>query len=272
MDSQGFVSLRFLGDFKRIASMTRDMEMLRVSAAQSKIMELRQGDDGEDRVRRRDGWEQWVISSMEERDPSARNPGPSAQSYQPRRAQYGPLFPTFAESPYSMAGPMRSPSWGVSGYNEISGVISPGYPQPNIANEHEMNEHATPFNGPGSGMNGDRNEAPIPPSGPQGHSRSSSFVPAINGAESNTVTNGHDGGNQNPEVPASDQENIFPNDKVPSVWVYARKGGDDALPFASHATRTHSQGSRGDIDASGNGLTSPTFASGLRGGAASPEQ
>lgn len=272
MDSQGFVSLRFLGDFKRIASMTRDMEMLRISAAQSKTIELRQGDDGEDRVRRRDGWEQWVLSTMEERDPSARNPGPSAQLYQPRRPQYVAQYPNFAEASYAIPGPMRSPSWGVQGYNEMSGVISPGFPMPNTANEHGMNEHASPFHGPGSGMNGDRNDASVLPSGPQGHSRSSSFVPAMNGAESNTITNGHDGASLTPEMPASDQENVFPNDKVPSVWVYARKGEDDAPLFASHATRTLSQGSRGGIEASEMGLASPTFVSGLRGGAASPEQ
>lgn len=271
MDSQGFVSLRVIGNFKRIASLTSDMELLRISASQSKIIELRQGDDGEDRLRRRDGWEQWVLSNMEDRDIAARNAGPSAQSYQPRRPGYA-QYPNFAESPYPMTGPMRSPSWGLTGYNDVSGAMSPGMPQQGLQNEHGMHEHATPFQASGPGMNGDRIDTSMPPAGPQTHSRSSSFVPAINGAEPSNTPNGHAGVSHAPDVPGSDQENVFPNEKVSSIWVYARKGEDDAPPFTSHATRTFSPSSRGGIDVSSNGLTSPTFVSGLRGGAASPEQ
>ncbi len=271
MDSQGFVSLLVIGNFKRIASLTSDMELLRISAFQSKTIELRQGDDGEDRLRRREGWEQWVMSNMEERDPAARNAGPSAQSHQPRRPAYA-QYPSFAESPYPMNGPMRSPSWGMPGYNDVSGVMSPAIPHQGLPDEHGRVERATSFQASGSGMNGDRRNSAMPPAAPQGHSRSSSFVRAINGAEPSNLPNGHTGVSHTLRAPSPDQENVFPNEKVSSIWVYARKGEDDAPPFASQAPRTFSHGSRGTLDLSGNLLTSPQLISGLRGGAGSPEQ
>lgn len=270
MDSQGFVSLRVIHGFKRMTTLTTDIEMLRMAAFQSKVIEIRQGDDGEDRVRRREGWGQWVLANMEDRDQSARNAGPSAQSYQPRRATYGPMS-AFAESPYGISTPLRSPSWGVPGYNDMSGVMTAGQPQQAMSNEHGMVEQGNQFPTSGPGMNGDHNSS-MHPAVQHDHLRSASFVSTTNGTESHGISNGHPVNNQASELPSADQENVFPNERVPSVWVYARKGEDDGPSFASNATRTFSQGSRGGMDASTGGLTSPTFASGLRGGAASPEQ
>ena len=270
MDSQGFVSLRVIHSFKRMATMTPDLEILRLAASQSKVIEIRQGDDGEDRVRRREGWDQWVFANMEDRDEGARNAGPSSQAYQTRRPAYGPTS-TFAESPYSMGTPLRSPSWGLTGYNDMSGIPGPGQLPQGISNEQGATEQANQFQNSGLGLNGDLNIS-MHPAAQAGHLRSSSFVSPVNGTESHSVANGHAGNRQAPELPTADQENVFPNERVSSVWVYARKGEDVGPPFASTTTRTLSQGSRGGMDASVNGLTSPTFASGLRGGAASPEQ
>lgn len=268
MDSQGFVSLRVIHGFKRMATMTPDLEILRLAASQSKVIEIRQGDDGEDRVRRREGWDQWVFANMEEREEGARNAGPSAQTYHPRRPAYGPMS-AFAESPYSMGTPLRSPSWGLTGYNDMSGIPGPGQLPQGIPNEQGAAEQAHQFQNPGLGLNGDLN-IPTHTAAQSSHLRSSSSVSAVNGTESHSVANGHTGNRA--ELPIVDQENVFPNERISSVWVYARKGEDAGPPFASNATRTLSQGSRGGMEASVNGLTSPTFASGLRGGAASPEQ
>lgn len=75
MDSQGFVPLSFIANFKRIKNLTEDFELLRHCSRQLRNAEYQSGEDGVDRLRPREKWEQWVLS-MEQRDPSARNDGP----------------------------------------------------------------------------------------------------------------------------------------------------------------------------------------------------
>jgi len=78
MDSQGFVFLDLLAQFNRIKQLTNDMELIRFACHHSQTIEY-VNVDGVDRVRAREGWQQWV-RRMEERDPSAQNDGPSLQS------------------------------------------------------------------------------------------------------------------------------------------------------------------------------------------------
>lgn len=75
MDSQGFVSLEFIAAFNRIKSLSTDIELLKLVCQQSSNVQYRTGEDGRDRLRRREGWEQWVLA-MAERDESAQNEGP----------------------------------------------------------------------------------------------------------------------------------------------------------------------------------------------------
>ncbi|KAH6614938.1 hypothetical protein C7974DRAFT_56412 [Boeremia exigua] len=75
MDSQGFVSLDFIAAFNRIKSLSTDIELLKLVCQQSSNVQYRTGEDGRDRLRRREGWEQWVLG-MDERDESAQNEGP----------------------------------------------------------------------------------------------------------------------------------------------------------------------------------------------------
>ncbi|KAI6713458.1 hypothetical protein PZA11_001341 [Diplocarpon coronariae] len=77
MDSQGFVFLNFIANFKRIQALTQELELLRFACQDSEMIELVRGDDGADRLRRQEGWEKWVMP-MEERDEAARVPGPSS--------------------------------------------------------------------------------------------------------------------------------------------------------------------------------------------------
>ncbi|KAI9376796.1 hypothetical protein BJX61DRAFT_530615 [Aspergillus egyptiacus] len=81
MDSQGYVPLNVIAGFKRVKSLTEDFELLRHVARQLKTTEYYAGEDGVDRLRPRDRWEQWVLP-MEQRDPSAQNAGPQASSNQ----------------------------------------------------------------------------------------------------------------------------------------------------------------------------------------------
>jgi la-related protein 1 len=76
MDSQGFVFLSFIAGFKRIQSLTQEFEILRFACQESEIIDFVRGDDGFDRLRRKEGWEKWVLA-MEERDESVRNDGPA---------------------------------------------------------------------------------------------------------------------------------------------------------------------------------------------------
>jgi la-related protein 1 len=79
MDSQGFVRLAFIASFKRIKNLTEDYELLRHSARQLKNADYQFSEDGQDRLRPRDKWEQWVLP-LDQRDPSAQNDGyPPAQ-------------------------------------------------------------------------------------------------------------------------------------------------------------------------------------------------
>lgn len=82
MDSQGFVFLSVLAKFNRIRQLTHDMELIRYVCLNSPNIEFRQGTDGIDRLRKREGWQQWVLN-MEERDTSAQNDG-LTPSQQPR--------------------------------------------------------------------------------------------------------------------------------------------------------------------------------------------
>ncbi|KAL5358275.1 hypothetical protein BJX96DRAFT_39234 [Aspergillus floccosus] len=76
MDSQGFVALGFIAGFKRIKNLTEDFELLRHVCRNLRNVEHIQGEDGVDRLRPRERWEQWVFP-IELRDPSAQHHGPA---------------------------------------------------------------------------------------------------------------------------------------------------------------------------------------------------
>lgn len=75
MDSQGFVSLEFIAGFNRIKQLSTDVELIKLVCQQSNVVQYRTGEDGQDRLRRREGWEQWVLN-MADRDAVAQNEGP----------------------------------------------------------------------------------------------------------------------------------------------------------------------------------------------------
>lgn len=74
MDSQGFVPLNILAKFNRIKQLTTEREIIRYVCLSSPSIEFRLGKDGKDLVRRRDGWETWILK-MDQRDPSAQHDG-----------------------------------------------------------------------------------------------------------------------------------------------------------------------------------------------------
>ncbi|RYP66968.1 hypothetical protein DL769_005884 [Monosporascus sp. CRB-8-3] len=75
MDSQGFVLLNIITQFKRMQELTSDYNLVRYASQTSERVELVTGEDRQDRIRRREGWETWV-QPMEQRDHTAQNEGP----------------------------------------------------------------------------------------------------------------------------------------------------------------------------------------------------
>ncbi|KAJ5951207.1 Winged helix-turn-helix transcription repressor DNA-binding [Penicillium vulpinum] len=74
MDSQGFVPLNVLASFKRVKSLTEDFELLRHVSRQLRSVECQTGEDGIDRLRPRDKWQQWVLP-VDQREPAAQHDG-----------------------------------------------------------------------------------------------------------------------------------------------------------------------------------------------------
>jgi len=122
MDSQGFVALSLLANFSRMKSLTTDVELIKFVCSNSPELELRSGLDGKERIRKREGWEQWVLG-MGERDQAARNDGPPAieQPPAPSRHSFEPYAPR-------MPGGQNEMHFGegsYAGYQAVSTPFSP---------------------------------------------------------------------------------------------------------------------------------------------------
>lgn len=81
MDSQGFVFLSVLTKFNRIKQLTSDVDLIKYVCRNAPSIEICTGVDGVDRVRKKEGWQQWVLA-VEEREETAKNDGPT-QMQQP---------------------------------------------------------------------------------------------------------------------------------------------------------------------------------------------
>jgi la-related protein 1 len=107
MDSQGFVSLEFIAGFNRIKSLSPDLDIIRLVCQQSSVIEYRTSEIGQDRLRRKDGWAQWVLD-MAERDLSAQNEGPNElhqpQVSRPAGFAQWPMSPGFPAGPHGNDG------------------------------------------------------------------------------------------------------------------------------------------------------------------------
>lgn len=109
MDSQGFVFLKFITQFRRMQDLTHDHNLVRVASENSREVELVTGEDGLDRLRRREGWDTWV-QPIDQRDPSAQNDGPKALHRQ-NRLQMSAIYPTMMHGGYPTDAPaVYSPS------------------------------------------------------------------------------------------------------------------------------------------------------------------
>ncbi|KAH7095507.1 hypothetical protein FB567DRAFT_31621 [Paraphoma chrysanthemicola] len=113
MDSQGFVGLEFIASFNRIKTLSADIELIKLVCQQSAAVQYRTGEDGQDRLRRREGWEQWVLK-MADRDASAQNDGPKELHHPPIPHPSGFEQPSAPQWPMSAVEPMGAYAGNVS--------------------------------------------------------------------------------------------------------------------------------------------------------------
>jgi la-related protein 1 len=275
MDSQGYVLLSVIADFKRIKALTEDMDLLRHVCGQLKNIEYRPGEDGVDRLRRKDGWEQWV-RPMSERVPSAQNDGPPAGGRpsvrkQGSNEQYrfnGPSFTGLA---------FRSGSaWNNDMYREGFANGQASVIPPNVAT-FDANISETPVNTTVPNLSTEHNFS-LP--NENGHAVNETMVAEgsnQNSAQPNSSTHPTNGSLSSGEV--KHEENVFPDEKIAELKVIVLENDPMSPPFqppiVTAGTRTFSHGSidgqtlfsEHQVGASANNATS-----GLRGGSGSAEQ
>ncbi|CEI65087.1 unnamed protein product [Fusarium venenatum] len=87
MDSHGYVSLHFVLSFRRLQEMAEDINLVRAACEDSTEIDYAVADDGIELLRRRDGWEKFVLP-INDRDEMARREGPSHVTFKNRHYNF----------------------------------------------------------------------------------------------------------------------------------------------------------------------------------------
>jgi la-related protein 1 len=272
MDSQGYVLLSVIADFNRIKALTEDMDLLRHVCGQLKNIEYRPGEDGVDRLRRKEGWEQW-IRPMSERVPSARNGGPPAGG-RPSFRKQGSNEQYRHNGPFFTGAAFRSgPAWNNDMFRDgFANGQAPVF-LPNAATfDTQLSE--TPVSATVPELSSEHHFS-LP--NENGHGPSETAVAERsnqNSAEATSetpLTNGH-----LPSGEVKHEENVFPDEKIAELKVIVLENNPTSLPshspFMSAGTRTFSHGSIDGQAITSEGVSPSNMISGLRGGSGSAEQ
>ncbi|PHH53105.1 putative HTH La-type RNA-binding protein [Ceratocystis fimbriata CBS 114723] len=159
MDSQGFVPIQVISNFKRITDITVTMEadpleLFREACAQlavpgpdgTALIEFVVGDDNVERLRCSSGWDKWVLDVSERAEPY-RNNGPASFTPHPRIGmnaymnQFVPMYPMV--SPTVPNGTSQFQGYPQQhSYRNSTPVYNNGYNYPNAGN----NVYAPSFN------------------------------------------------------------------------------------------------------------------------------
>ena len=210
MDSHGWIFLSIVADFNRLKTLTTDYDVIKQACLQSQEIEIRVGEDGKDRVRRVEGWNNFVLK-MEDRDASAQAEPPTTL-----RRPSAPRAPSYEQQMFYPASPVSAQPHGA---------------YPRMDRQFQM-------------MNGGP-----PPFMPEGMNRFNEFVPQeesrgrqpkashrdMNGA---SMTNGHAESTE-----ASGEHDNFPTSSIDGLTVVVRKHDLRGAPFHNANTRTFSDGS-----------------------------
>ncbi|KAI9674797.1 MAG: hypothetical protein M1817_001701 [Caeruleum heppii] len=216
MDSQGFVLLSVIADFNRIRHLTHDFELLRYACYHLRIVEYRCGADGLDRLRKREGWEQWVLS-LDERDPSARNAGPSEllHTSMPQPQEMNQQFANLSLPVLSPSASSAEPSTNGSSHGYAPHAYQPGgVTLAEISNGTDADASVL--------------QTPLSAAVPD-------FAPARPSVEGSTFS----------VSDTTPMEDIFSDEEVNKLVVVVRDSGSTHpdLPFRNAASRTFSNGS-----------------------------
>ncbi|KAK0311022.1 hypothetical protein LTR82_014471 [Friedmanniomyces endolithicus] len=214
MDSQGFVFLDLVASFNRIKQLTQDRSLLKEVCLASETIEIRVGEDGKERLRRHDGYEQFLLP-IEQRDPAAQNDGP--KQLQPPERSHLPAFGAMPGRGLANAGfPGMQPRYDRRSYDGGFPAMNGGPPQfTAFAGVPEAQPYAEMTNGEdtrGRAEKSPTQDGQTPPM-PQ---------PV-------------------PNTEKDAEPDAFPDDQVTILTVMVRVKKDP--PFFSEATRTFSNGS-----------------------------
>jgi la-related protein 1 len=275
MDSQGYVLLSVIADFKRIKALTEDMDLLRHVCGQLKSIEYRPGEDGVDRLRRKEGWEQWV-RPMNERVPSAQNEGPPPGGRSSIRKQGSNEQYRFNGPSFSAAAFRSGSAWSNDAYREgFTNGQALAIP-PNATN-FDAHISETPVN---TTSPNHATERSIPSPKENGHDMNETLIaddPSQKAAEANVGTHPTNGSLASGDLKRTD--NVFPDEKISELKVIVLENDPGSppfqLPFVPAGSRTFSHGSIDgqtlSSDLRANAPANSTI-SGLRGGSGSAEQ
>lgn len=212
MDSQGFVLLDVVASFNRLKQLTQDRNILKEVCLSSETIEIKVGDDGKERLRRREGYEQFVLE-MKDRESAAQNDGPQ-QLHSPEK----PAMHVFGSMP--TRGPSSAGGLGTqSRYDRRSydsGYTMNGVP-PQFANFPTV-----PETGYGEMMNGDD---------VRGRAAKSPIREDAISPPSQTILDSE----------KDSEPDAFPDDQASMLTVVVKV--KDAAPFHSATSRTFSNGS-----------------------------
>jgi la-related protein 1 len=208
MDSQGFVLLSVLTQFNRIRQLTQDLDLIRFVCMRSPTIEYYCGPDGIDRVRKAEGWDQWVLN-MEERDPEAKSDGPLLVHYPP----FLPM-PQQTEATRGRQG-VSTPS---------SAPLPAQYPyfQPSLGeNTNETNAAATPRTADNAVADAQINQAPLSATVPD-------FTPIQQPPPSDFA----------PSEPSHSTPDTFSDEQVEGLSIIIRKPANPTSPSRASFTST----------------------------------
>ncbi|KAE9981450.1 hypothetical protein EG328_011601 [Venturia inaequalis] len=212
MDSQGFVLLSVIANFKRLRSLTNDLELIKYVCQQSPNIEHRLGPDGKDRLRLREGWEKFVYT-MDQREPSAQNDGPESLITPP--AATPQLRHLSLPLPNSSVGPMSAP------------------PIP----YQSLNGFAAAYGGFGSGAINDNNNFQTSPTSATNEAAPMVQPPSSQLASPSASQNGLANGT------AEHEADSYPDAEVPNLRLIVRGQVGNAVAPPPGPQRTFSNGS-----------------------------
>ncbi|ETN45322.1 uncharacterized protein HMPREF1541_09153 [Cyphellophora europaea CBS 101466] len=269
MDSQGWVLLSVVANFKRIKQLAGEeqtLETLRMVCPQVKNLEFMRGQDGEERIRRQEGWKDFILP-IAERFPTAQNDGPAVQ---PEYLQYHDLPHGSGEAMPFIPGQLRSPQAGMAPVNGMfNGPTSPplfGAIPPYDGHAGNERPPQYPYAQHFEGSRRESATSPFSPESlhriPSGPMQNGSTVPATNGHHRSASR-------------SFAEESVFPDDQIGLIHIYKRDRADmgtaddkAGMPQVERALSNESQGSASKLNDLRGGIqarkTSDQYVNSLR--------